>query len=326
MFSASRQPLIIVLLTLVAMLFSALYLRVDNLFVQESIVEQGTCLTQLICSLEQRAPLFSMIGAGVVLLFAALMVSRIGARHSLYKSGTLLPIPLYALVAVGLFVSRTPLCGALCGLLFVRAVRNFCSSFRDGYTFTYIFRASLYLSLMVVISPSTLPLLLLFPIALLNFKRTLRESLVAFAGLILPIFWVCYAEWAFGNDFLTPFNSIYEEFLSGEQLNLFTEASIVLIFELMVLLSATLCAIFYFLSGRYSMLMKSRAVLTFMVWAFILSISSLFIPGASTNIFIVVALPAALLMPYLFVIIRPIYANTLYVVMLVLFAVRLCTL
>ena len=64
--------------------------------------------------------------------------------------------------------------------------------------------AALYLGLLPLVAPAALPLLLLLPLAVQLFRRTLRELTVALAGVLLPLFVLCYINWGVGGDFAAP--------------------------------------------------------------------------------------------------------------------------
>lgn len=106
-------------------------------------------------------------------------------RYNLYSVGTCLAIPLYGAIVCGLAVGSDYLPAFTAAALLALSVKNFARSFCNGYGFDAIFRASLYLGLLPFVSTAALPLLLILPPAVLLFRRTLREAVVAVAGVLL---------------------------------------------------------------------------------------------------------------------------------------------
>ncbi len=319
----TRQPLLMALLTLLAM-WVALWLRKTGLlFGPEAIEAPATLLGTWIHDLQVAWPRTSWVLWGVLHTMAALTLGRIGLRHNLYTGSSLLAIPLYGVVACGIFLGNDYLMGAIAGLLMARIVRHYASSYRNGYAFNALFRGSLYLGLLPLLYAPALPLILLLCIIVTLFQRTLREWIVAFCGLLLPIAALCYLHWAFGGELLAPALQIWEGISHATPLALFHDSSVVLVLQLLVLLAAVLWALFYYLSDIYVATSKARAILTSIVWLFLLSLVSLFLPGATVTSFPLLAVPTVLLLPFLFVRLERRIANGLYLIILLMTLLRL---
>lgn len=321
--NATRQPILIVLPTLFALLAALVVRKLGMSFGPEAVGEIPTLLGGYIVSFQQAWPRLSW-GLWFLLHSAtALILGRIGIRYSLYTGSCLLAIPLYGVVACGIFLGDDYLLGAVVGLLLARIARNYAASCRNGYAFNSLFRGSLYLGLLPLIYAPSLPLVLLMPIVAILFQRTLREWIIALCGLLLPAAALCYLSWAFGGELLAPLNEVGEALTQGRMMAIFNEASILLVIELVVLLAAVLWALFYYLSDIYVATSKARAILTSAVWLFLLTLVTLFVPSATTTSFVLVAVPTALLLPFLFVRLDKRLANGLYLLILLLFVARL---
>lgn len=318
----TKQPLPLSLLTLVGLVALAHYLPVGG-GVPGATAAESTPLALWLSTWQGSHPTLSALLSSLLVLLEALMIARIGTRHSLYSGGSLIAMPLYALVAVGLFMPADYLVGVVAALLFVRALRNLAASMRNGLTFTPLFRGGLYLGALPLLLPPALLLLPLGVIALVLFKRTLREGIVLLGGLLLPLFTAAYLAWAFGGDFWAPLLQIATILHDGSALHLFRGASPILILQLMLLLSASLCALFYFQSSRYHSSSKARAILTLFSWSYLLTGAMLLLHGATVHLFMLIAVPTTLLLPYLFVRLRPLFANLLYGALLLCFVLRL---
>lgn len=318
----TKQPLPLSLLTLVGLVALAHYLPVGG-GVPGADAAWSTPLAVWLSSWQGSYPILSAVLSSLLLFLEALMIARIGTRHGLYSGGSLIAMPLYALLAVGLFMPADSLVGVVAALLFVRALRNLSASMRNGLSFTPLFRGALYLGTLPLLLPPAVLLLPLGVIALALFKRTLREGIVLLVGLLLPLFAASYLAWAFGEAFEAPVRQIATILHDGSALHLFRGASPIFIVQLMLLFSASLCALFYFQSSRYHSSSKARAILTLFSWSYLLSVGMLLLPGASFNLFMLIAVSTTLLLPYLFVRLRPLFANLLYVALLLCFFVRL---
>lgn len=69
--------------------------------------------------------------------------------------------------------------------------------------------------------PAT-PLVLILPLAILLFRRTFREVVVAAAGLILPVLTACYVSWGAGRRITAPVTALADAVVSGVPLWIFT--------------------------------------------------------------------------------------------------------
>lgn len=321
---ATRQPLLLLLLTLGALVAAALVRRAEFGFLPgETGSEWLTDAGAWIVARQAAWPRTARALTGLLLCGTALVTGRTAVRYNLAAGGSLLAIPLCAAAACGIFVSEHHLLYALTAFLFVCSVRHFCAAYRNEYTFTNCFRGAFCLGFLPLLTIQTLPLAGLLPVAVLLFKRTFRETLVALAGLLLPGGCCCYLGWALGGSLLQPVDRAVGILTQAPLLHLFADLSPVAMALLLWWLSAILCGAFVFLNKPFAFSTKARAVLIFALWQAVGTGAALFLPGATTGLFMLAAVPAALLTPLLFVRMRPLYADLLYVCLLVLTGVRL---
>lgn len=197
----ARQPLVPAFMTLFALAVAAMCAGIPVSDTSGAVRDALPLLGGQLARFQAAYPVWSKFAAGFMLLFTGMCAGRITIRYNLYTVGTCLPIPLYAIVACGIATGGNYLAGFAASMLLALATKNYCRAFCNGYGFDAIFRASLYLGLMPLVYAPALPLLLLLPLAVLLFRRTFREVVVATAGLLLPIFTACYVSWGSGAEF-----------------------------------------------------------------------------------------------------------------------------
>lgn len=176
---------------------------------------------ELLAQFQAAHPVWARWIAGLLMLFTGMSVGRLTVRYNLYSVGTCLAIPLYGAIACGLAVGGDCLTTFAASALLALATKNFCRSYCNGFGFDAIFRASLYIGLLPLIATAAAPLLILLPLAVMLFRRTLREVAVAVAGLLLPALTLCYVNWAAGGEFLAPVAEPGSAFIAGTPLSLF---------------------------------------------------------------------------------------------------------
>ena len=115
--------------------------------------------------------------ASIVMLFVAgFLIGRSSVRAELYATRCFLAMPLFGVVSCGVLLSSDYLTQSLTLLLLALASRNYYNSFHRHYCFDRMFRGSLYVGLIPLLYAPGAGLLLLIPLVVLLFRRTLRES------------------------------------------------------------------------------------------------------------------------------------------------------
>ena len=329
----ARQPLVPAFLTLAALATAAMWgagshsgdtetllgltAGSGNSALQNATEALAVSLPETLLAQFQTAhPVWSRWIAGALILFTGMSAGRLGTRYNLYSVGSCLAIPLYAVIACGLAVGNNFLAAFSAPALLILALKNFCRSYSNGYSFDAVFRASLYLGLLPLVSASSLPMLLMLPIAVLLFRRTLREVVVAVAGLLLPVFILCYVNWGAGGAFFAPLTALSAAFWSGAPLMLFTALPLPLLALSGGILLLDLLCILFFLSDIYAVGSKPRLILIFNIGILILTAAVLCGPAANRGSIALMAVPSAALLPFMFVRIHRAVALPLYLLML----------
>lgn len=290
--------------------------------IPHAVVAAAAPTAEWLVRFEMQRPILSFVTAGVLLLGAGLTVGRIGVRYNLYSVGSCLGVSLYGLLACGILIGGDYLAGMLAAFLLARVFRFYCASLRNGYTFDALFRGSFSLGLLPLVYPPALVFVPLAGWALVCFKRTLREAVVTFAGLLLPAALAGYLWWAVAGSFAEPFAGLWQVFLASGGLTIFDPAAPAVPALLCFVLFLVLCAALFFLSERYASGTRVRAILFFDLGALALSALLFLVPSATASIFALAAVPAALLLPFLFVRIRPVLAAATYLTLLLLCVIR----
>lgn len=315
----ARQPLISTFVTLFALAVTAMC-GVEGYDASrgagQTASEALPLLGGLLARFQIAYPVWARLTAGYLILFTGMCTGRIAIRYNLYGVSTCLPIPLYAIIACGIFSGVSYLAGFAASMLLALAVKNYCRSFCNGYGFDAIFRASLYLGLLPLVYAPATPLALILPLAILLFRRTFREAVVAMAGLLLPMLTACYVSWGAGGEFTTPVEAMTCAVFSGAALRLFSEIPLPSLIMLCAIGALALTALFFFLADIYAAGTKPRYILIFNIGILAMILALLFTPAATPAIFTLLAVPAALLFPVFFVRIHRGVALAIYLVLL----------
>ena len=222
----------------------------------------------------------------------------------------------FGVVSCGVLLSSDYLTQSLTLLLLALASRNYYNSFHRHYCFDRMFRGSLYVGLIPLLYAPGAGLLLLIPLVVLLFRRTLREVAVAVAGLLLPALTLCYVNWAAGGEFLAQVAEPGSAFIAGTPLSLFLSTPV----QNLVLPGAVflldLTALLFFLSDIYALGTKPRLIFIFNISALLLTAAALCGPAATPATVALAAVPSAVLLPFMFVRIHRAIALPLYLLLL----------
>ena len=325
-FDISQQPLVPAFLTLLALAVAAACCldlptgTLDAAFAT-AIGETGEAgtdglmlrpLNDMLGAFEVARPVWSRVFMGFLILFTGMCTGRMTVRSNLYGHSTCLAIPLYGIIVCGLNGFDGALAALTASALLALAVKNFCRSFRNGYSFDVLFRAGLYTGILLLVRHEALPLVLLLPSAILLFRRTRRESIVALAGLVIPPLVVCYLNWGAGGTFLAPLLAFVDFFDFGVPFGFLATLDIAPLLLAGAVALLDLLALGFFFANIYLLSSKSRTILLFATCAFILTLATAAMPTATAATFALWAVPSAILLPVFFVRAHRNLARTLY--------------
>lgn len=319
----ARQPLIPALLTLAAITALTMWkapaptaCTAENLSIPTFGELAIPSVEELLCRFQAANPVWAKWIAGFLTLFTGLILGRLTLRYNLYSAGTCLAIPLFGIFVAGLLTGSDGLSTLTATTLLALAVRNYSRSFCNGYGFDAIFRASFYLGLMTLAAPSSLPLVGMLLLAVVLFHRTLREAVVAIAGMLLPILTFCYVNWGAGGDFLTPFTLASDAFLHGSPLDAVRSIPLKHLVALVAILLLDLAALVYFLGDSYATGNKPRAIFIFQIGLLVLLVPTMLNPVSTTADLTFMAVPSAVIVPFLLVRIHRLPNLILYLLLL----------
>lgn len=322
----ARQPLIPAFLTLTALAVFAMWRAASitaPLAPSITIPTAGAMAIpspeELLTRLQERWPVWSSCLGALLMIFTGTSIGRLTVRYNLYGAGTCLAIPLFGSITAALALGYNFLPVLTAATLLALAFKNYSRSFRSGYSFDALFRASLYLGMLPLVAPSLLPMIALLPLAVILFHRTLREAVVAVAGVLLPVFAFCYVNWGAGGSFAAPLHLAWEAFTQGSPLEAVRAIPTQALITLGIILLLDLGALFCFLGDIYAVGTKPRAILILafcLLVLFVLFVPAALNPTSTTAVINLVAVPSAILLPFLLVRIHRIPASILYLILI----------
>lgn len=295
-----RQPLVVAFLTLLVFVAAGMA-RIGCVHPAcESAGEVASLAGDGLLTLQARWPQSTRLLCGLALFLAGVALGRATVRYGLYSVHTYLAIPLFGLLACGIFVSTTYSVGYVAAILLVLSVRNFYAGFRNGYCFSAVFRGSLYLGALPLIYTPAVVLIPVLPLAVSLFKRSARESCVALFGFSLPFLAYSYIIWGMGGSFAAPAVMLWEAFRTPSGFSV-GELPLPKLMLLGTLLAAMVFTAVCYFRDRYASGTKPRAILLFNLILFMLCTGLFFVPSGTFSAAALAAVPMATLLPLWFV-------------------------
>lgn len=190
---AIRQPLGITVATFAAIMALVMVRSITVPYPAETALTADMPLGALIDSLFHNTVVANAAGAALALL-NAILLSGIIVRYSVSPVRTYLPITLYAMTAFGLCVPFGSVSAMLATLLLLVSTNRMIDSFKRSYQFGNVFKSAFFVGMIPMLyAPATL-LLPIIPITLVLYRRTLRETITALTGAVLPTI-ICSVFW-----------------------------------------------------------------------------------------------------------------------------------
>lgn len=314
----AKQPLAAACLTLMAIAVTAVWWgRVDSAAMCPMAAEMLP--GDWIALFQSRHPGSARWITLFCMLFTGIYLGRFSNRYNLYAGRCYLTIPFFGMAACFAGLAAESLGQFVAALVLALAARNYCAAFRNGYGFNALFRASLYLGTLPLLCPATLPLWLLLPIAVFLFRRTVRETVVAFFGLGLPLFLLSYVRWGIGAEFGGPWAAVAGRCAAGLRWPEFALPDTLCGYVPLLLAGSYLllsCGAVLLHLQIFSQPRKVRAILVYFACCAVVSISTLFFSATLPQAAALCAVSVSVLLPVLFVRSRHLLAFVIYLLLL----------
>ena len=266
----------------------------------------------------------SFVLAVFLFLCCGIIAGKILPRSGLSKGYCTLPIPLYGVLACGLFVAPDTLSAATASLCFAEALYLLLRSLHGAGEKDSVFFASMLLGAMVLLSPPSVVLVATIPIAVFVLALSLRQALLMAVGYVLPLFSASYVVWYKGGTIFEFWQNLYSTLITT-QMAAIENIPFLSIAMVAVVIAVLLWGMVYAVvrPDKMFMLSRIRRALYLFLWVSLLSLTMLFIPACSLSACAIVAVPAAILLSFVLGILPNNHATIAYWLLLALFVSHL---
>ena len=273
---------------------------------------------------EFRGRTLSLVLAMFVSLCCGIVEGKMLPRSGLSKGYSTLPIPLYGVLACGIFVAPDTLATAAASLCFAVALYLLLRSLHNAGEKDSVFFASVLLGVMVLLSPPCAVLCATIPIAIFVLALSLRQTILMIVGYLLPLFGASYVVWYKGGDFIEFGENLWSAIVSPQMsaIESIPYLSIALVVAVVVVL---LWGVAYSIISpdKMFLLARVRRALHLFLWVMFLSLTMLFVPACDLSVCAIVAVPTTILLSFVLGVLPNNHSTIAYWVLLALFVTHL---
>lgn len=266
----------------------------------------------------------ALILAAILLFITGFMAGKIQLRSGLSKGYNTLSIPLYGLIACGVVFSPHSLASAASSLGFALAIHFILRSLHQSGERDSLFFASFLLGTMVLITPPSIVLVGVIPLAFLTLALSLRQLFLMVVGYLIPLFASSYLMWYRGGEFWDLTRNIFSH-LATPQMESIQQPPYLAIAMVVAMIAILIWGAIYsaIRPDKMMMLARVRRATHFFVWLLVLTLLIAFIPACNLSLFAIIAVPAATLLSYMLSLLPNTQSTIAYWVLLLLFFTHL---
>ena len=244
-----------------------------------------------------RGRVLSLVFAVVLFLFGGFVEGKMLVRSGLNRGYCTLPIPLYGLLACGIFVAPDVLSSAVASVCFAMSLHLFLRSLHSAGEKDSVFFASMLLGAVVLFYPPAIILAGVLVLMIFALSLSLRQALVLVVGYLLPLLTASYVMW-YKGDSLWQFWTNLKEALVAPQVGAIEGIPYVALAMIVVVAAILIWGVAYSLFRPHKMflLARVRRALHIFIGVFVISLLMLLLPSCNLTLLPIVAVPTAILL------------------------------
>ncbi|MBP3482742.1 MAG: hypothetical protein J6K28_05040 [Alistipes sp.] len=323
MYSVVRQTPVATLLTLIAVTAAAFTRFSLGLFDDECIGGTAAPLAVFVDAWQASHRELGTVFSAILTVFTGMIVGRMGAKFGIYSTHCIFSVALYGFAACGIFISENSLSAAIAAMFAAAAMRHLCGGYLRGQNLTAMLYAGLYTGIVPMFCAAGVIYVITTSIAVFMFALSVREIITLFAGIAFIPLTVCYVTWMLGGDFLAPLHGLLDALIVPSGYTVWGSDSFAALVMVGLLSFVLFCSVALFFGNRYAVATKSRRILIYIIITCILSVCMLLLPSATVATFTLIAVPASLIMPVMFLKIDDAAALLLYLIIVAAFVLHL---
>lgn len=266
----------------------------------------------------------SIVLAMFLFLCCGFVEGKMLPRSGLSNGYCTLPIPLYGLLACGIFVAPNTLATAAAAFCFAVAMHLLLRSLHSAEEKDSLFFAAILLGATTLLYPPCVVLAGVVPLAIFTLALSFRQTLLMVVGYLLPLFGASYAVWYGGSSFWQFGQNLLEALVVPQMAAVPHTpylAIVISIIVVVILLWGGIYAVVH--PDKMFMLAHVRRALHLFLWVSLLSMTMLLLPSCSLSVCAIIAVPVTILLSFVLSLLPNNHSTIAYWVLLALFVLHL---
>ena len=266
----------------------------------------------------------SLVIAMVLFFCTGIIVGKILPRSGLNKGFNTLPIPLYGVLATGIFVAPNTLITAIVSFCFALAIYLLLRSLHSAGEKDSLFFASFLCGGIVLLYPPCIVFIGVLIPAIFLLALSFRQIIIVIIGYLLPLFGASYYMWYRGDNFWMMSQNIADALFTPqmEGVEQLPYAGIALVCAAAALLIGGLIFSIIRPDKMFGLARVKRALSLF-VWILLVTLTILIFPSCDLSLLAIVAVPASILLSFVLGVLPSTQSTIAYWVLLLIFVVHL---
>jgi hypothetical protein len=267
----------------------------------ESAFWDGMPLASALTRLSSNFWWIAAICAGVFVLWTLVIVVQLTVKYTPATNRNYLSAQIFLVVGCGITISGEALAGYIAAWLFALSVRQFAFSLHKGYRFAEVFRAGFYLGLIPLLyAPAAMIAILAVPVALVIYRRSLREFVVCLTGLAVPVPAAGFVYWSVGENGDFIYRKLWRAVTTPVMRTMLADVSVSQAVLAGFVVVLVLVGVYWISTHKKGIRKSQYKFMSHTSVLFAITAASIIIPGTSPTFLPVIAVPVALCLPYAF--------------------------
>ncbi len=254
----------------------------------------------------------------------AFLQGKMLMRAGLSSSQNTLPIPVFGLLACGVFVAPDMIATSAASLCFAFALYLLLRSLHNLEETDSVFFASILLGITALLYPPCVVLAAVIPISIFALALSLRQSLLMIVGYVMPLFVSSYVVWYRGGGFLDVGSQLCSGIATSQMAAIdqvpYVAISMVALIGVLLIWGVIYAAI---RPVKILMLMRVRRALYFFIFVALSTMTIFFMPACDLSVCAIIAVPMTMLLCFVLDILPGGLSTIAYWALLALFVAHL---
>lgn len=271
-----------------------------------------------------RERIVSLVVAMMIFFGVGIIEGKVLVRSGLSSNFCALPMPLYGVLACGVFLSPQTLTTAAASLCFALAMLLLLRSLHRAGEKDSVLFFSMLLGITVLLYPPCIVLAAVIPVAVFTLALSVRQTILMIIGYLTPLLGASYVMWYRGDSILEFGRNLINALMSSRMDAVEEIPYVAIVIVALVTVVLVWGGIFAAVRpDKMFHLARVRRSLYLFLWVSLVSMTMLLLPSCDLSVCAIVAVPISILLSFVLSILPNNHSTIAYWIILALFVLHL---